>query len=178
MTTSTTRQAAATHAANTTVGSQPSTHAGFVDVTITATQSAVQMATGSLYTTFLPPPGFPCLSTGYPPYWGMYPYPYPQYVPPMPALHLGGHLAAMNTISSTPGTEQCPPQAPMEPIPDTPEAVPEPSPSPGEVQGLPADIYDDMPPLKGQEDSDEGSEIEVQGAVCTVAPVPKGRRCC
>ena len=27
------------------------------------------------------------------------------------------------------------------------------------VLGLPADIYDDMPHLEGQEDSDEGSEI-------------------
>ena len=95
----------------------------------------------------------------------------------MPALPLGGNLTAMNPISSTPRTEQCPRQAPVEPIPDTPEAVPEPSPSPREVLGLPADMYDDMPPLEGQEDSDEGSEIKVQGAVCTVAPVPKGRGC-
>ncbi len=95
----------------------------------------------------------------------------------MPALPLGGNLTAMNTISLAPRTEQCLPPAPVEPTPDTPEAVPEPSSSPGEALGLPADMYDDMPPLEGQEDSDEGSEIEVQGAVCTVAPVPKGRGC-
>ncbi len=83
----------------------------------------------------------------------------------------------MNAISSAPGTEQRPPPAPVEPVPDTPETGPEPSPSPGEVLGLPADIYDDMPPLEGQEDSDEGGEIEIQGAICTVAPVPKGRGC-
>ncbi len=133
MTTSTTRQAAATHATNTTAvaGSQPSTHAGSADVAKPAAQSAVQMATGSPYTTSLPLPGFPYLSAGYPPYWGMYPYPYPQYVPPMMALPLGGHLTAMSTISSTPIAEHCPPQALAEPIPDTLEATPEPSPSPG-----------------------------------------------
>ncbi len=179
MTTPTTRRAAATHATNTAAaaGSQPSTYAGSTDVTLTAAQSAVQMATGSPYTTPLPPPGFPYLSTGYPPYWGMYPYPYHQYVPPIPALPLGGNLTTMNTISSTLRTEQCPPRAPLEPTPGTPEAVTEPSPLPGEVLGLPADVYDDMPPLDGQEDSDEGCEIEVQGAVCAVAPVPKGRGC-
>ena len=164
----TTHQAAATLAANSAVaaGSQPSTQAGSADVTLTAAQSAVQMTTGSPYTTPLPPPGFPYLSTGYPPYWGMYPYPYPQYIPPMAALSLGGSLATMNGISSAPRTEQCPPPAPVEPIPDKPETVPEPSSPSGEILGLPADIYDDMPPLEGQEDSDEGSEIEVQGAVC------------
>ena len=177
MTTTTTRQAAATHAANSAAaaGSQYSTQAGSADVTLTAAPSAVQMATGSPYTMPLPPPGFPYLSTGYPPYWGMYPYPYPQYIPPMAALSLGGSLATMNGISSAPRTEQCPPPAPVEPIPDKPETVPEPSSPSGEILGLPADIYDDMPPLEGQEDSDKGSEIEVQGAVCTVAPVPKGR---
>ncbi len=177
MTTPTTRQAAATQAANSAAaaGSQPSTPAGSADVTLTAAQSAVQMITGSPYTTPLPPPGFPYLSAGYPTYWGMYPYPYPQYVPPMAALSLGGSLATVNAISSAPRTEQCPPPTPVEPIPDTPEAAPEPSSPPGENLGLPADIYDDMPPLEGQEDSDKGSEIEVQGAVCTVAPVPKGR---
>ncbi len=174
MTTPTTRQAAATQAANsaTAAGSQPSTQAGSADVTLTA---AVQMTTGSPYTTPLPPPGFPYLSAGYPPYWGMYPYPYPQYVPPMAALSLGGSLATMNAISSAPRTEQCPPRTPVEPIPDMPEAAPEPSSPPGEDLGLHADIYDDMSPLEGQEDSDEGSKIEVQGAVCAVAPVPKGR---
>ncbi len=43
--------------------------------------------------------------------------------------------------------------------------------------GLPATMYEDMPPLEGQEDSEEGDEdeVETQGAVCTVAPEPKGR---
>ncbi len=95
----------------------------------------------------------------------------------MPALFLGGNLAAMNAISSAPRTEQCPLPAPVEPTPDTLKTVPEPSPSPGEALGWPADMYDDMPPLEGPEDSDEGSEIEVQGAMCAVAPVPKGRGC-
>ncbi len=143
MTTSTTRQATATHATNTTAAarSQPSTYAGSADVTTTAAQSTVQMTAGSPYPTPLPPPGFPYLSTGYPPYWGMYPYPYPQYVPPMSAVPLGGNLTMMNTT-------------------------------------LPA-LYEDMPPLEGQEDSDESGEgeAEAQGAVCTVAPVPKGREC-
>ncbi len=60
MTTSTTRQAAAMHATNNAAvaGSQPSTYAGSADVTLTAAQSVVQMATGSPYTTPLPPPGF------------------------------------------------------------------------------------------------------------------------
>ncbi len=179
MTTSTTRQAATTLTTSSAAaaGSQPSTQAGSADTTLPATQSAVQMTTGSPYATPLPPPGFPYLPAGYPPYWGMYPYPYPQYVPPMPTLSLGGTLAAMNTISSASRIEQCSSPAPVEPVSDTPEMRPEPSPSPGEDLGLPADIYDDMPPLEGPEDSDEGSEIEVQGAVCTVAPVPKGRGC-
>ncbi len=177
MTTPTTRQAAATHATNTTAaaGSQPSTYAGSADVTTPTAQSAVQMATGSPYPTPLPPPGFPYLSTVYPPNWGMYPYLYPQYVPPMPAVPLGGNLTMMNTTSSTPGAEWCPTQASVEPTPDTLGTVTEPSPSRGEVPGLPAAMYDDMPPLEGQEDSDESSEVEAQGAVCTIAPVPNGR---
>ncbi len=61
---------------------------------------------------------------------------------------------------------------------DTPERGPEPSPSPREDLKWPADIYDDIPPLEGPEDSDEGSEIEVQGTVCAVAPVQKGKGCC
>ncbi len=50
MTTPTTRQAAANHATTTTAAarSQPSTQAGSTNVTVTAAQSAVQMATGSL----------------------------------------------------------------------------------------------------------------------------------
>ncbi len=162
-TTSTTRQAATTHTTNSAAaaGSQPSTQAGSADATLTAAQPAVQMAPWSPYATPLPTPGFPFLPTGCPPYWGMYPYPYPQYVPPMPTLSLGGNLAAMNAITSAPRTEQCPPPAP---VPDLLETGPEPSPSPGEVLGLPADIYDDMPRLEGQEDSDEGSEIKMQGA--------------
>ncbi len=170
-TTSTTRQAAATLTTSSAAaaGSQPSTQAGSADATLPATRSAAQMATGSPYAMPLPPPGFPYLPAGYPPYWGMYPYPYPQYVPPMPALSLGGTLAAMNAVSSASRTEQCSPPAPVEPAPDTPEMRPEPSPSPGEDLGLPTDIYDDMPPLEGPEDSDESSEIEVQGTVCAVA---------
>ena len=177
MTTSTIRQATATHATNTTAAarSQRSTYAGSADVIITAAQSAVQMTTGSPYPTPLPPPGFPYLSTGYPPYWGMYPYLYPQYVPPMLAVPLGGNLRMMKTTSSTIGAEWCPTQASLEPTPDTPGAVTEPSPSLGEVPGLLATLYDDMPPVEGQEDSDEGGEVEAQGAVCTLAPVPKGR---
>ncbi len=69
-TTSTTRQAAAMHTTNSAAaaGSQPSMQARSMDATLTAAQSAVQMATGSPYTTPLPPPGFSYLSTGYPPY--------------------------------------------------------------------------------------------------------------
>ncbi len=83
----------------------------------------------------------------------------------------------MNTTLSTPGTERCPTQTSLEPPPDTPGAVTEPSPPPREVSGFPADMYEDMPPLEGQEYSDEGGkgEVETQGAICIVAPVPKGR---
>ncbi len=90
-------------------------------------------------------------------------------------MPLGGNLTMMNTTPSTPGAEGCPPQASLESAPDTPEAVTEPLPSCGEVPGLLAAMYDDMPPLEGREDSDENSDVEAQGAVCTVAPVPKGR---
>ncbi len=60
-TTSTTRQATTTHTTNSAAaaGSQPSTQAGSADATLTAAQSAVQMATGSPYATPLPTPGFP-----------------------------------------------------------------------------------------------------------------------
>ncbi len=92
-----------------TAGGQPSTRAGLADATFSATQSAAQLATGSPYATPLPPPGFPYPLAGYPPYWGMYPYPYPQYVPPMTTLALGGALAAMTGNSSTLRGEQCPP---------------------------------------------------------------------
>ncbi len=84
----------------------------------------------------------------------------------------------MNTTSSTPGAEWCPTQASVEPTQDTPGAVTKSSPSRGEVPGLPAAMYDDMPPLEGREDSDKSSEVEAQGAVWTVAPVPKGRGYC
>ena len=178
--TATTRRAAATPASTiaAVARSQPNTYAGSADVATMASQSAVQMTTGSQYPAPLPPPDFPYLSTGYPPYWGIYPYPYPQYVPPMPTMPVGGNLAMMNTPLLTPGTEWCPIQASVGPPPEgAPEAVMEPSSPPGEVSGLPAAIYGDMPPLEEQEDSDEDGEgeVEVQGSVCTVAPVPKGR---
>ncbi len=83
----------------------------------------------------------------------------------------------MNTTLSTPSTEWCPTQAPLESPLDTPEPVMEPSSPPGEASGLPAAGYEDMPPLEGQEDSNESGEgeVEAQGAVCTVASVPKGK---
>ncbi len=180
-TTPTTRQAAAVHATDTAAaaGSQPSTQAGSSDVTVTTTQSTVQMTSGSPYPTPLPPPGSPNLPAGYPPYWGMYPYPYPQYVPPMPTVSLGGNLMMMNTSLLTPSTERGPTQPSGEPPLSTPEDVRKPSPPPEEAPEYPDDVYADMPPLEGQEGSegeDEG-EIESLGAVCTVAPVPKGRGC-
>ena len=178
-TTSIRRQAAAMLTTSSAVAArgQPSAQAGLADATLPATQSTAQLTARNPYATSLPPPGFLYLPAEYPPYWGMYPYPYPQYVPPMSALSLGGTLAAMNTISSASGTEQCSPPAPVEPAPDVPEMRPESPQSPGEDLGWPADIYDDMPPLEGPEDSNEGSEIEVQGTVCAVAPVQKGRGC-
>ncbi len=93
----------------------------------------------------------------------------------MTALPLGGTLAAVNTTPSASGTEQCTPSAPVEPISDAPEVRPEPPQSPKEDTEWPADMYDDMPPLEEIEESDEGSEIEVHGAVCAVAPVQKGK---
>ncbi len=158
-------------------GGQPSTQAGLAGTTLSATQSAAQLATGNPYATPLPPPGFPYLPAGYPPYWGMYPYPYPQYVPSMTALSLGGTLAAVNTLSSASGTEQCSSSTPVEPASNTPGIRPEPPQSPGEDPEWMADMYDDMPPLEGPEDSDEGSEIEVQGTVCAVTPVQKVKGC-
>ncbi len=66
VTTPATRQAAATHATDTAAAarSQPSTHAGSADVTLTAAQSAVQMATGSPYPTPLPQLGSPTFRPG------------------------------------------------------------------------------------------------------------------
>ncbi len=110
---------------------QPSTQVGLTDATLSAAQSVAQLATGSPYATPLPPPGFPYLPSGYPPYWGMYPYPYPQYVPPMTALALGGTLAVMKNNLLTSGEEQSSPSAPVEPAPDAPEMRPESSQPPG-----------------------------------------------
>ncbi len=174
-TTSMARQATATFTSSSAAAArgQPSTQAGPTDATPPATQPATQLTTGSPYATPLPPPGFLYLPAGYPPYWGMY----PQYVPPMTALSLGGTVAVVNTTSLASGMEQCSPSAPVEPAPDAPEMRPEPPQSPGEDLGWLADIYDDMPPLEEPEDSDEGSEIEVQGTVCAVALVQKGRGC-
>ncbi len=179
-TTSTTQQAAATRTTSSAAaaGGQPSTQAGPTDATHPATQSAAQLATRSPYATPLPPPGFPYLPAGYPPYWGMYPYPYPQYVQPMTALLLGGTLTAVNATSLASGTEQCSPSAPVEPAPDAPEMRSEPPQSPREDPEWTADMYDDIPPLDGTEDSDENSEVEVHGTVCTVAPIRKGKGCC
>ncbi len=114
-TTSTSRPAATTLTTSSAVaaGGQPSTQAGLTDAALSTAQSAAQLATGSPYAAPLPPPGFPYLPAGYPPYWGMYPYPYPQYVPPMTALSLGGALAVMKTISLAPGEEQGSPPAPL-----------------------------------------------------------------
>ncbi len=105
----------------------------------------------------------------------MYPYPYPQYVPPITTLALGGSLTAMTANSLTPGGEQQPPSAFEEPAPDTPEIRPESPQSPGGDQDWPADPYADMPPLGGVQESDEGSEIEIQGTVCAVTPIQKGK---
>ncbi len=66
-----------------------------MDTATTIAHSVAQLTTGCPYTTHPPPPGFPYLSTGYPPYWGMYPYPYPQYVPLLPTIPLGGSLTSM-----------------------------------------------------------------------------------
>ncbi len=178
-TTSTARQATTTISTSSAAaaGGQPSTPAGPTDAAPPATQPTAQLTTGSPYATPLPPPGFPYLPAGYPPYWGMYPYPYPQYVPSMTALSLGGTFAVVNTTSSASGTEQCSSSTRVEPASDAPGVRPEPPRSPGEDPEWPADMYDDMPPLEGPEDSDEGSEIEVQGTVCTVAPVRKGKGC-
>ncbi len=178
-TTSVSRLATTTTTASSSVtaGGQPSIQTGLADATLSATQSAAQLAAGNPYVTPLPPPGFPYLSAGYPPYWGMYPYPYPPYVPSMTALSVGGALAAVNTPSSASGREQCPSSTPVEPAPDGPGMRPEPPQSPGEDPEWPAEMYDDMPPLEGVENSDENSEVDIQGTVCPVAPIRKGKGC-
>ncbi len=65
----------------------------------------------------------------------------------------------------------------LEPPADAAEATLEPSPPLEETPDLPPSLYEDMPPLEGPEDSDEmeEEEIEIQGAVCMVTPIPKGR---
>ena len=93
----------------------------------------------------------------------------------MTTLALGGALAAVMANSLTPGGEQRPPSASEEPTPDTPEIRPESPQSPGGDQDWPDDPYADMPPLEGVEESDGGSEIEIQGTVCAVAPIQKGK---
>ncbi len=75
--TTTTRQSAATPVSATALPAiRPiATPVGTADTATMVAHSAVQMTTGSPYSTHPPPPGFPYLPTGYPPYWGMYPYP-------------------------------------------------------------------------------------------------------
>ncbi len=110
--TTTTRQSAAAPVSTTTVsaGRSIATPVGTADTATMVAHSVVQMATGSPY-----PPGFPYLPAGYPPYWGMYPYPYPQYVPPMPTMPLGGNPALMNATLPTSAAGLCPSQAALEP---------------------------------------------------------------
>ncbi len=95
----------------------------------------------------------------------------------MTALFVGGALAAVNTLSSASGAEQCPSSTPIEPAPDAPGMRPEPPQSPGEDPEWLADMYDDIPLLEGVEDSDEDSEVEIQGTVCALAPIQKGKGC-
>ncbi len=160
-----------------TAGGQPGIQTGLADATLSATQSAAQLAARNPYATPLPPPSFPYLPAGYPPYWGMYPYPYPPYVPSMTALSIGGALTAVNTPSSASGTEQRPSSTPVEPAPNVPGMRSEPPQSPGEDPEWPAEMYDDIPPLEGVEDSDENSEVDIHGTVCAVAPIQKGKGC-
>ncbi len=178
-TTSTSRPAATMLTVSSAVAARgrPSTQAGLTDAALSNAQLAAPLATGSPYAAPLPPPGFPYLPAGYPPYWGMYPYPYPQYVPSMIALSLGGTFATVKAITSGPGTESGPSSTPVEPILDAPEGRPETPQPPREDPEWPDDMYADMPPLEGREEFDEGSEIEVQGTVCAVAPIQKGKGC-
>ncbi len=149
---------------------------GTADTATTVARSMVQMATGSPYLAHPPPPGFPYLTTGYPPYWGMYPYPYPQYLPPMLTMPLGGNPTSMNATLPTSATVSCHTQVAME----TPAVIlgtTLDSPLPiSEAPDSPASSYGEMPPLEGLEDSDEleEEEIETKGAVCAVTSIPKG----
>ncbi len=59
------------------------------DTAPTVAHTSAQLATGHPYAVHPPPPGFSYLPAGYSPYFGMYPYPYPQYVPPLPPVHSG-----------------------------------------------------------------------------------------
>ncbi len=92
-------------------------------------------------------------------------------------MPLGGNPAMMNAAWPTSVTELCPSQAALGPPPDVSGTTLEPLPPLEETPGSPASLYEDMSPLEGPEDSDEREEgeVETQGAVCTVAPVPKGR---
>ncbi len=105
-----TRQSAATPIPATAVSTRQPVAApvGATDTATTVAHSAAQMATGSPHPTHPPPPGFPYLPTGYPPYWGMYPYLYPQYVASMPTMPLGGDPASLNTMLPTSVAEPCP----------------------------------------------------------------------
>ena len=145
------------------------------DTATTVAHSAAQLATGNPYTTHPPPPGFPYLSTGYPLYWGMYPYPYPQYVPPMPTMPLGGNPTSMNTTLPTSVARLCPSQVAMDPPADTSGTALEPPPPIWEAPASPTSSEEAMPPLEGPEDSDEIEEevAESQGVVWAVTPTPK-----
>ncbi len=65
--------------------------------------------------TCTPPPGFLYLPGGYSPYWGMYQYPYPQYMPPLPPVHPGGIMLPMAASLLFPAPETYLTQTAMDP---------------------------------------------------------------
>ncbi len=85
--------------------------AGVTDTATTVAHSSAQLATGHPYATHPPAPGFLYPPAGYLPYWGMYPYKYPQYPAPLPSVHPGRGVPPMVAPLSLPVPE--PQSAPM-----------------------------------------------------------------
>ncbi len=169
----TTHQPAASASSTTAPSRQPTiTSAGVADTATTVAHSAAQLATGRPYAAHPPPPGFPYLPAGYSPCWGMYPYPYPQYMPPLPTIPLGGNIPPMGASLSVPASEPCPTQVALDPTMARTVTAPEDTPP---VLVAPASSETSMPPMDGLEDIDEMEEVaaEGQGAICSVTQTSK-----
>ncbi len=149
---------------------------GVTDTATTVAHTPAQLATGHPYAVYPPPPGFPYPPAGYSPYWGMYPYLYPQYVPPLLPVHPGESVPLMAAPLSLPVPEPHPTQVAMDPATYRTMTATADSSMFATAQTLPALSEEtSMPPLVALNDAPElmESAAKGQGAICTVTPTSR-----